>query len=140
MAGEHWSDDDLMAGLYGIGPPDKHLSMCEECRARWEIIRSRREQLLARDAAVSQEFLARQRQSIYQRLDARPLWLNFRFASVLAALLLIFVIVSIFRSAHHTQPFDAMSDAEVFEDIYNIASSVEPSAVEPVHSLFEVEQ
>jgi hypothetical protein len=140
MKDQHWSDDDFLAGLYGIGPPDEHLRACDKCRTRWEMLKYRRERLLAKDAPVPQRFLDRQKLAIYERINRKASWFNLRPAPVLAALLLFFVILSIFRPAPQTRPFVSKSDAEVFEDIFDIASSAEPSALQPVHALFEVEQ
>lgn len=140
MVNSHWSDDDLLDGLYGIKPPDEHLGACEECHRRWERLQLRREELCAPEIQVSQEFLARQRQAIYERLVLKPRWFNLQPAPVLATLLLFFVILTVFRSTPLKPPPASMSDAEVFEDIFNIASSIELSAVKPVQSLFEVQQ
>ena len=140
MANIHWSDDDFLARLYGIGPEEAHLGTCEECRARWESLQLKREQLCSQESQVSQEFLARQRQAIYERLKGKPRGFHLRPASTLAALLLILVIVSLFRPSLQREPIDTMSDIKVFEEAFEIASSSEPSAIEPVQSLFEVRQ
>ncbi len=140
MAGKHWSDGDLLEALYGVGPQDEHLSGCQECRARLNAMQARREHLRAADIRVSQQFLDRQRWAILERLKPKTRRFHLQPAPVLAAMLLLFVILSIFRPAAEIQPFVSESDALVFEDIFDIASSLEPSAVSPVHSLFEVEQ
>ena len=140
MADTHWGDDDFLARLYGIGPEDAHLGTCEECRARWESLQLRREQLCSPESQVSQEFLARQRRSIYERLEGKSRRFHLRPAPTLATLLLILVIATLFRPSLQREPMDTISDVGVFEEAFEIASSSEPSAIEPVQSLFEVRQ
>jgi predicted anti-sigma-YlaC factor YlaD len=140
MADRHWSDEDLLAWLYGIGPQDGHLDLCESCRGRWEELQLRRARLLAREPWVPQDLLAAQRRSIYERLERKQHWLHLQLVHALAALLLVFVILTVFRPVPRRQPVDTASDDRVFEDVFEIATSTEPSAVEPVQSLFEVQQ
>ena len=139
MAGRHWSDEDLLARLYGIGPQDGHLDTCESCRGRWEKLQLRRERLLAMESQVPQDFLAAQRRSIYERLEQKPRWFHLELVPSLAALLLALVILSMFRPAPQRHPVGTASDDIVFEEAFEIATSTEPSAVEPVRSLFEVQ-
>ena len=42
MNGGHWTDQDLINHVYGVGPEDEHLQACSECRARWMAISERR--------------------------------------------------------------------------------------------------
>jgi len=140
MADRHWSDEELLARLYGIGPQEGHLDSCESCRERWEKLQLRRGRLLAREPRVSQDFLAAQRYSIFERLERKQPWFHMQLVHALAVLLLVFVILTVFRPTPRQQPVDTASDDKVFEDVFEIATSTEPSAVEPVRSLFEVQQ
>jgi predicted anti-sigma-YlaC factor YlaD len=140
MADRHWSDDDLLARIYGIGPQDGHLDSCESCRGRWQELQLRRERLLVREPWIPQDFLAAQRHSIYERLEGKQRGFHLQLVHTLAALLLVFVILTVFGPAPRRQPVDTTSDDKVFEDVFEIATSTEPSAVEPVQSLFEVQQ
>ncbi len=134
-----WDADDFLARLYGIGPPDGHLATCSECRARMELLRQRRESLRATDPELSSEFLSRQRLAVYERIEQRPVWVRMRPAPFLAALLLAFVILTVFKPAPK-HPAETTPEVGVFEDVFETAASAEPSALEPARMLFEVEQ
>ena len=41
MYDKHWSDDDLVARLYGVKPEDPHIRECGFCAQRWESVCSR---------------------------------------------------------------------------------------------------
>jgi hypothetical protein len=140
MAVRHWNDDELIAQLLCGGPADRHLESCEECRARLERLQLRREELLSGTPEVPGDFLARQRHAIFRRLEAKPRLLRLETAPVLALLLLVLVILSVFRPVPPSPPADVASDAMIFEDVFNTAARTEPAAVEPVQSLFEVQQ
>lgn len=139
MENEHYNDDDLLETLYGIRPPDEHLDACGECRARLERLRSRHEQVRLSGGLISPELLIRQRQAIYHRLGQKQQRFPLRLAPSLAALLLLFVLLFTFRPVSQKEPAD-ISDSEVFEDVFAAASSTEPTAFEPVRSLFEAQQ
>ena len=140
MEEKHWSADEFLARLYGVGPLNAHLETCAECRARLEALQLRRESLRAGIPELPAGFLARQRQAIYYRLEGRALWMPLQPASLLAAVLLAFVIMTVLRPAPPGLAPDTTSDAEVFEEVFAVATSAEPIAVEPVRSLFEVQQ
>ena len=67
MNGGHWSDEDFIDHVYGVGPYDGHLDVCGECRARARLTSARRESV-TRPPEVSHEFLAEQRRRIHLRL------------------------------------------------------------------------
>jgi predicted anti-sigma-YlaC factor YlaD len=140
MENRHWSDDDFLARLYGIGPTNDHLDACEECRTRWEKLQLERIRMLSREIQVSQELLDRQRRSVFGRLEQSPRRVRLRLAASLAALLLTLVIVALVRPSLQREPMDVASEAKIFEEVFKISSSTEPSAIEPMQLLFEVKQ
>jgi hypothetical protein len=140
MTERHWGDEELLSRLYGFGADDGHLEQCEQCRARWNDLKLGREKLLARQPQIPVEFLSAQRRAINARLERKPYWIRPPLAPSLTALLLILVILTVFRPAPEKEPQDTISDVQVFEDVFNTAAGTEPSAVEPVRSLFEVQQ
>jgi anti-sigma factor RsiW len=140
MADRHWHDDEILARLYDVGPQNGHIEACYECRTRLEALQQRRESVRAREPEVPADLLAGQRRAIYERIERKPMLIRLRLAPSLAALLLVLVIVSMFRPAPQRQAMDPAADASVFEDVFKIATSTEPSAVEPVRSLFEEQQ
>jgi hypothetical protein len=76
---EHWTDDQVIAHLYGVGPEGAHLSACAECWPRFEAIEERRKSMLAhneRTDEVSADFLAAQHRAIRARMDEKHGWLR----------------------------------------------------------------
>jgi hypothetical protein len=139
MYGKHWSDADLVARLYDVGPEDDHLAACRSCAQRWEAARLRYESLRPAEIGVSEEFLGAQRRAIHARLEARRP--SFRLALIpsLAALLLV-VILTVTRPVPQLKVVDQAADSKVFDDVFKLAASTEPNAVGPIRSLFEVER
>ena len=64
----HWTDEQLIDHLYGVGPADGHLDQCELCRDRLTALEVRRQQVSMAEP-VSDDFLAAQRRAIYARLS-----------------------------------------------------------------------
>ena len=89
MNGAHWSGQDSIDHLYGIGPDAAHLDVCGECRAHVEALEAARKES-ARAPEVSSEFLAAQRRSIYRKLGREPRP-RLRFAPTFAVALLVMV-------------------------------------------------
>lgn len=151
MNGPHWTQDDFINALYGVGPEADHLDACDMCRARWEEVRARRAQATLA-AEVSSEFLATQRRNVYRRLGSEPRRLR-RAAPALVAALLLVVAFLAYRPAtsppqetqvaqvrrQDVQPGQQVqsSDAQLMSDIYSIEETAEPQAVQVLHALFE---
>jgi hypothetical protein len=133
MYDEHWSDDAIIEKLLlgNTRAEDEHLRTCTVCARKWEEARFRRGRLIATEAAIPDFLLAKQRRAIQDRLK-RP------FA---AAALATLVVLALFRQPapppQATQ--ESASDNAIFEDVFRISSSTEPSSVGPVKSLFEVQ-
>jgi hypothetical protein len=140
MAGKHWSDDELVSRLYGVGPEDSHLEECEDCAERWRQLLAVRERVLS-PPQVSEQVLAQQRRAIYERLEpsGEGSWgLSFAPALAVAMMLLLAFLVS--GPSPSPQPSLASTDAQFFEEVYSLVENVEPQAIEPILGLFEVEQ
>lgn len=139
MSGGHWTEQDFIHHVYGIGPADGHLDGCGECRARWEAIRTQREFVLE-EPEVSHELLARQRREIYGRLGRQPSRTALRVAPAFAAVLLLLLGFFFTRPAPvpvAATPAAAVSDTQLFSEIYALEQSSEPRAVTPMRALFE---
>ena len=123
----HWSDDDLIARLYGAGREDPHPKECPECRARWLKLRERREALLE-TPAIPARLLAEQRLAIEGRLArrARPL-------AGLAVAALLLLAVGLQKPAP-----EPPVDSQLFSDVFAEVARAEPRAIAPMHALFEV--
>ena len=141
MAPKHWTDDELIAHLYEMGPEDGHLEVCAECAARWRQLLARREQLRA-PLTLDEAQLFRQRQAVYeaaQQPRARR-WAPYGLAA--AASVAVFAIaLSVSRLAGPPAPVteapQTISDSELLADVYSLVHSSEPAALEPVRALFE---
>jgi len=135
----HCSDEQLLAWLYGVEPDDPHRPECEQCRNRGENLRRRREQMLAVEPDVTEEFLAAQRRAIYARIDQErshpsPAAL---MPWVVAALVLLLALGWL-RTQTRSPAGAEISDVKAFEDAFAMVASSHPEAVEPLKSLFEV--
>lgn len=142
MAGKHWSEEELIQRLYGVGPEGRHLEECEECGERWRRLLAVRSRVLESPQAP-EEFLARQRRAIYQRIEQpdRRAWRPALVHAAGLALLLVFALL-VLRPGPEPQPTmaSASSDAQFFSEVYSEVQSIEPDAVAPIRGLFEVQQ
>lgn len=140
MTQRHWSDDELIARLYGAGPEDGHLEECIECARRWQNLLTARERFLA-EPDVHPAFFEAQRARFRARLErpqAPGSWrLTAAPVAATAAMLILALLLS--RPAPAPQPNMASTDPHVFAEVYSLVES-EPEAVTPIYALFEVEQ
>jgi len=138
MSNNHYSDDDLVARLFGLGSADTHLDNCEMCRQRWNKVQERHQVLHAADIDVPMEQLAAQRRAIYARVDQKSRNLRTAWLPLpVAALVLVLLAFTFFKPAFHQQPVDAISDDAALQDVFTVASRIDPAGLEPVQSLFE---
>jgi hypothetical protein len=136
---EHWSDEDLIDKLYGIGPDDAHLSECTECRARWLQFEARREEVL-RPVEVAPELLGKQRKAIRNRIHGTGPAQSRRLAPALATMAVL--VLGVMLSQPSPEPptiaqNQANGDTEFFTEIYTMVESPTPWAAEPIDGLFE---
>lgn len=143
MARKHYSDDELIARLYELGPEDGHLVECDKCNGRWRELLARRDQLRATVAPDEAE-LARQRQAVLEAISrpARRRWLPYAMAAGAAAAVVLAVSLSIPKPGGQppspkTPP--GLSDADLLAEVYTLVYHPEPAGLEPVRALFEVE-
>jgi hypothetical protein len=137
MRDKHWSDEELVAKLYGVGPEDGHLDECESCARRWEAIRGRHKSLRAPAIEVPETFLAAQRRAIHVRLGEKPHAFPRLLYPVLAALLLAMFLVVKRPPPEEPSPARRIPDSQLFDDVFRIVSDTEPSSIGPIRSLFE---
>jgi len=100
----------------------------------------RRAELCAREPEVPADFFAAQRLAIYRQVERRRHLSARWLVPLFATLLLAVVIIIMFKPAPRRQAVNVVPDTQVFEDVFKIATSTEAAAVEPVRSLFEVQQ
>src|SRR5690242_3911149 len=94
--GNHLTDEQLVAGLYGLGSDNDHLRSCDDCKSRQACLVANRRAIEGAKLdgeEVSLEFLAIQRRAVCGRLDARESrWAIFgvrRWAPALLAIALL---------------------------------------------------
>ena len=147
----HWTDEQIVEHMCGVGPDDGHLDACAECRQRFSAMQEQRRKV-EHDAADSTEpspdFLAAQRRAIYGRLatgaaGSRLRSSMWRWASAGAMLvavgggLFLFEDGSHFELARHRSAAPAaISDSQLAAEVSQIADSAEPTATEPLEALF----
>jgi hypothetical protein len=141
MDGRHWTDDELVARLYGVGPEDGHIDTCEDCARRLGAMQFVRDSVLASSPKVSEPFLAAQRRAVLERAEAggESLW-PFSLTPALSALALVLLAFLLSRPAPPPQPSLASSETQLFAEVYAEIQTAEPSAVAPIYGLFEVTQ
>jgi hypothetical protein len=139
MPDRHWSDDELISRLYGVGPQDGHLEECEDCGQRWRRFLAARERIL-KPPEVSQELLLRQRRRIYEKLEESEESRAWSFAPALAVAIMLVLAFVVSGPTPSPEPSLASSDAQFFSEIYSLVNTAEPQATEPIRGLFEAQQ
>ena len=140
MADHHYSDEQLLARLYGVQPGGgRHLEECSACRCRWEEISRRRRELLADQPRIPAGRLAEQRRAILSRIAEVPPRPAGRLVPALASLCVLVVVLALFHKRSSTPVSPEAADSAVYEDVINLASGEQPEAVEPIKALFEVQ-
>ena len=134
----HWTDDQLIEHLYGVGPEDGHLQICGECQARLsaaQSVRLRLETDLASDSEpAGYDFLMAQRRRIYARLNEPAKSWTGRWAPALAMLVALAGGLVIYD---HGFRQERVSDAQLAREVSCMASDSEPPSTAPLHALFE---
>ncbi len=140
---KHWTEEQMIAHLYGVGLEDEHVSHCSQCAQQLAAMQSSRLHLDAEGEpdTVSSDLLAAQRRKIYQKASAPAQGSLLRwFAPVLAALLVM--IGGLWMQQQRQQQNDPssmvkVSDTQLVEDAGRIAFDSEPAPVAPLQELFE---
>lgn len=142
---EHWTDDELIEQIYGVGPggeAERHLALCAGCQERLSAMAAVRGEMESR--GVPDEFLREQRLKIHSRIELdRRLSVWLRPAPAVAAGLVLAVGL-MWRSTPpaagpETQGGGVVSDAQFFSEIASEVDRQGPRAAEPIHGLFREE-
>ena len=136
----HWTEDDCIDRLYGIGPGDEHLGECAECRALWQRFELRR---AAVRADIENEG-ARVHVPPYPTIDARRRATTLRWVPALAGagalaagLLLIYPMRTSVSPVPSNSALVSASDAQFFDEVAALDQSPEPRAARTAEALFE---
>jgi hypothetical protein len=141
----HWTDDDFIAKVYGLGPEDDHLAECAVCRESWLQFQARRVAVLASaDREVPAAVLASQRRAIVERIAERDHPVVKKLVPVFAAAgaiaLGLFLTLPTSRppaTSQETRIENPMSDAQLFQEAAAIGQSAEPRGAKPIEALFQ---
>lgn len=133
MKERHCSSDELLEHLYGLKSADEHLSLCGECSARLRQAQHRRTEA-AQAPEVTDELLAAQRRSIYQRLGSPvAVWHPWRWA---VSGMAMFAIAMGLTLSYSRPPAHARDDS-FFAEISSLDQNPAPRAVQPIQALVE---
>ncbi len=141
----HWTDEQLIEYLYGVGPEESHLNDCRDCQARLSSMQAKRRSVEfspASDREVRFDFLAAQRRKIYARLtESAPWWSGLqprRLASAAAAVLVLGGGVLFYEENHRQQMMEnKVSDAQLAQQVSSMADEAEAQPTAPLQALFE---
>ncbi len=144
----HWTDEQLINHLYGVGKDDGHLDSCLGCRERADSVR----QAWAsrpNNETVPADVLALQRIAIHKKIEAHGAnrWsLQMRRWASVAALLTILgggaammeqkMEQKQLQRVHQADLRAKVSDAELVSDVSQFADDSEPQAAAPIRGLF----
>ena len=145
----HWTDDQLIAHLYGVGPEDGHLRACSRCQERLSAMEGERaaiERSTPGRAEVNSAFLAAQRREIYARMTQPERWWSGtslqRWASAAATLLVLGGGLVVYeqhqgQGALNNKVNDKISDAQLAAQVSSMTQESEPSSTAPLQALFQ---
>lgn len=147
----HWTDEQLIEYLYGLGQPDAHMEACDSCHNRLTAMQARRNSLDTQanhEADWSAEALAGQRRAIYAKIESRARWLSAvpfrRWAPAACALVALSAGFAAWENRTAPQQQSQaermraeVSDEQLAEQVSQIADRAEPDAAAPLQALFE---
>ena len=142
----HWTDDQLIEHLYGIGPEDGHLRVCGACQGRLAAAQSARRaletDLTADSDSAGYDFLMAQRRRIYARLsEPAKSWTGVsvrRWAPAFAVLLALAGGLFVYDQGFRQERIDQrVSDAQLAHEVSCMAADSEPLSTAPLRALFE---
>jgi hypothetical protein len=141
----HWSEEQLIASLYGVGPEDGHLSQCEQCTVRRTALLRNRQAVEAErsnDEDVAFEFLAAQRRVTCQKLEPGGAWPSIlgwrRWVPVMLTLLILGGGAVVYRERHVPQVAGShLSDAQLALEVSRMSQDWQAPPTAPLQELFE---
>ncbi len=141
----HWTDEQLIQHLYGIGPEGNHIEECRDCRDRLSAMLAAR-QLVEAGASPSEQvpfdLLAAQRRGIYSRIariSSQRVGLQLRrWAAAAATVFLLGGGVLLWEQNQTRQVVqNRESDAQLAQEVSRMAQDSEPSPTAPLQGLFD---
>ncbi len=140
MGDTHWSEDELIGRLYGVGPEGDHPDRCPECGERLRRLTGRRQQLLRAEGAVRPGRLARQLHAVEERAARPPAWRPWPAVALAGGLMVAAFVYDRPRPAPQPPAAAAAAETRLFEEVFEEVARSEPRALDPVQALFEVKR
>ena len=135
----HWTDEQLIEHLYGIGPENKHIDECVECRERLAAMVASRHAIESASAPLEQvpfELLAAQRRAVYSRLS-RPFHIRRWAAAAATVVLLASGVLMYEQNQQPAPPPQQVTDAQLADQVSQLAQDSEPAPAAPLEGLFD---
>jgi hypothetical protein len=142
----HWTDDELLAFIYGVGPSGNHLDGCSECRTRLASMQANRESVersaLTADG-INPAFLAAQRRGIYQRMEKPAGWWSAiplrRWAAGVATTCVLCASLVVYQHNREAEiaAQERINDARLAQEVATMAQDTDVSSMAPLEGLFE---
>ncbi len=134
----HWTDEQLVDHLYGVGPADGHLDQCESCINRLSSMHTRRQQV-SPEETVSDDFLAAQRRAIYARMSKPHHWwqdIPVRHWAASAAMFSLLAGSAAVYQEHRREVAEARADAHLAQEVSQMAFGTDSPSTAPLEGLF----
>lgn len=140
----HWTDDQIVDHIYGIGPADGHIDNCRECAGRFLAFQQHRfsvESVAPPQEALSDDFIAAQRRAVYARIsEPRTLWSLLPFRRLASAAATVIVLTGAFMFYQDREAREVaraqVSDAQLAQEVSQMAVDGEPQSTAPLKALF----
>ena len=154
LSHEHLSEDVLIDALYGLAGAgadiDARVRACPVCASRWNALQEQRA-VIAAPIEPATDFLAAQRRNVYRRIEQPSPWQHASrwaapaMAAAAACVLAIGLLVRAPFSPRErpaitevpTATPAAISDTDLYSDVYSMEQSFEPSTASSIGVLFE---
>lgn len=140
----HWTDEELIATIYGVGPSGDHIRECLDCQVRLSHMQSTRNGLdeLASERQVNDAFLAEQRRAIYRRMEEPSYWWRLsgvrQWAAGLTAAALVGGSIFFYEQQHQLKMArEEASDAQLVQQVAAMANDSDLTVMAPLQGLFE---
>jgi hypothetical protein len=140
----HWTDEQIVDHIYGVGPADGHIDNCQECAGRFLAFQQRRLSLdsaAPSEEALSGDFIAAQRRAIYAKIgEPRRFWSLLPLRRVASAAATVVVLAGAFLFYQDRQARQVaraqVSDAQLAQEVSQMAFDTEPVSTAPLKALF----
>lgn len=140
----HWTDEQIIDHIYGVGPADGHMDACRECAARLTALQHHRlfvDSAMLSQEALREDFVAAQRRAIYTKISQpQTLWNLLTLRRLASGAVTVIVLAGGFLFYQERQASDVaksqVSDAQLAQEVSQMAFDGEPQSTAPLKALF----